>query len=137
MSEKPFSYMLAFLGVKLCCPKVLRMDDRRKVDSVIRCRQDDVRGFRYHMERVHEVHKARFIHPICEAVGLLRMQLVPAHVRYPQVCRKFDHPALQQVQSAMQTKFFAFGKEEMHSQAYPECRRPGLHLLPERFENFV
>src|SRR5581483_8122991 len=101
--------MLAFLRMKLRCPDISFMDDRGKLDLVIGCGQDELR-WRLDVIRVDEIHEIRLGHPLYQTVWMFWVKLVPSHMRDAKSRRKLDDPALQKVESAVQTELFAFRK---------------------------
>src|SRR5689334_22890079 len=119
--------------MKLSCPDVFRVHDRRKFDFIVGGCEHNVRRCRIRIVRMHKIDKARFGDTLCEAVYPFRMKLVPAHVRYAQVSRKFQNASSQKSQTAMSPELFALCEEKMHAQADSESRRSGFDFLNERF----
>ena len=92
-------------------PDVSRVDNRRKFDFVIRRGKNDVVRLRLDIVGVDEIDKSGFPDPLHQSIRALRMKLIPAHVRYPEAGRELDDVPLQQIKTAMQTKFIAFGAQ--------------------------
>src|SRR3954462_2441707 len=97
-------------------PNVSPMHDGGKVDSIVRRCQDDLRRLRQYVVGVNEINKTRFCDAPGQSVRLLRMELVPSHVRHAQVWRQFHDASRDEIETAVQPEFFTLGEEQMHAQ---------------------
>src|SRR5689334_16102460 len=79
-----------------------------------------------------EINEARFRDPLCEAVHLLDVELIPPHMRHTQVRRKFHDASLQEIEAAVVAELFALRKEKVHAETNAEGGYAGLDFFDER-----
>src|SRR5262245_30485306 len=99
------------------------MDDGGKINSVIGCGKRYLCGIGPGVVRVYEVDEAPRLYAFDERIRLLDVKLVPAHVRDVHAFRNSADASAKQVEPAMQAKFFALRKEQVHAQANSQSRR--------------
>src|SRR5262245_37716096 len=120
--------------MKLCCPEVVRVDNRCKIEAVIRRCQSDVRGFGLDVIRVHEVDEAARVDAGEKPVRLSELELIPSHVRHDDGVRNATYSTGNDVEAAMQTKLFAFRKDEVHAKTDAECGNAFAHPREKRLD---
>src|SRR6185369_2771646 len=108
--------MLALFRMELRRPDIFRMHDGWELHFVIRRCEDDA-ACRLRVVRMDEINEARLRNSFRQAIRLLEVKLVPAHMRHAQLCRKLHNLSRQEIEPIVVSELFAFGEEKMHAKA--------------------